>query len=240
DRMRFNIRGINRGSSSISWALAIQSLELADRTGRRYSIVQVGPGGTLAPGLAGDLFFESQGPRNQARHFELSLSGDSLPAQSHSLVLPDYPKHYSQLESEAIASFTLAAGEHEIRSTQDGLRAKLLGIDQLGNGRLRWHLELYNEQREAIEVGYDPRTTKLLMGGNIYRLAATDEGLPGEPKLRRLKAGETWKLWLEFAGRFVGDEAFDLLVGSPVPSQFRYRAMAARLDEVASPSPPSP
>lgn len=135
---------------------------------------------------------------------------------------------------QPVASFELGEGEHEIRTTLPGLRAKLVSIDHLGNGRLRWHLEIYNQGGGSLAVGYDRGATKLIMGGDTYRLDATDAGEARRGEVRRtLAPGQVWRIWLEFAGSFEGDEAFDLLFGSADPGRYRYRLVAARLGEVA-------
>jgi hypothetical protein len=136
---------------------------------------------------------------------------------------------------QPVATFELGEGEYEIPTTRSGLRAKLVAIDHLGNGRLRWHLEIYNQGGGSLAVGYDRGTTKLIMGGDTYRLDATDAGEAKRGKVQRtLAPGQVWRIWLEFAGSFEGDEAFDLLFGSADPGSYRYRLLAARLDEVAA------
>ena len=235
DRMRFNILLLNQGRRPRTVGLLPGSTALVDVIGRQYRVIGHGAGAELLPGLGHDLWLETESPRNGASVCELTLRGRALAAQNLQIKLPDYPESYSKTEVVSIASFELAEGQHEIETTLPGLRAKLVAIDRLGNRRLRWHIELYNEGSQSLNVGYDPQATKLIMGGQTFRLEATNRGPIGQGVVEQaLPRGARRRIWLEFAGSFDGDEAFDLLFGSSNPDRYRYRLVTARLSEVSA------
>ncbi len=235
DRMRFNVRVLNQGKRQRSAGWSTGATALQDAAGRGYRVLGHGSGAELMPGLGHDLWIETESPRNGASTFDLSLRGRAIAGQKVRFELPDYPEDYSQTEVLSVASFDLSDGQHEIVTTLPGLRAKLVAAERLGNRRLRWHIELYNEGASSLNVGYDPEATKLIMNGQTFRLEATNQGLAGAgATVQSLGRGQVRRIWLEFAGSFDGDESFDLLFGSPNPDRYRYRLVAARLSEVSA------
>lgn len=146
---------------------------------------------------------------------------------------PSLPEIESEPETEppprTVATFRLDAGEQEIGTTLAGLRVKMVSVDRLGNGRLRWNLELWNGGDDALDAGFHPETTKLYHGGHSYRLEQTSLGpRSSAPETRTLAPGESWALWLEFAGDFESGGSFLLVLGSPDPGRYRYRLLEAR------------
>jgi hypothetical protein len=135
--------------------------------------------------------------------------------------------------------FELEDGQREVRSNLPGLKAKLVAIDQLNNGRLRWYFEFLNESQKIIELGFDYRNTKLSSGeqGYQYRLATTsvanDPIAVGMQSLH-LRPGVNQEVWFEFAGQASRSEQLMLVLASHDTSSFRFRPLLVRMADVAT------
>ncbi|MEM9594624.1 MAG: CHAT domain-containing protein [Acidobacteriota bacterium] len=132
-------------------------------------------------------------------------------------------------------TFVLEAGQKELETTLPGLRCKLVAIDQLASGRLRWHFEFLNVGGSTMVIGWDYRATTLFdSDGDSFRLQRTS--LVREPYRDyllkvSLSPGGSLKQWFEFAGEVSEEEKLYLSLAGHV-STYRYRTFEVSLSEV--------
>jgi hypothetical protein len=146
-------------------------------------------------------------------------------------ILPPVP--FVPRTSVKVASFAIGDGQIQLRSSLPGLGAKLVGIDRLDNGRVRWNLQVVNRGETPIEYGFRTDITKLMdERGLQFRLQATsvDDYVVDSLFRQMLGTGEGADFWVEFSGQFAGTKNLTLILGSPDPDLYRYLPLRAPID----------
>lgn len=130
--------------------------------------------------------------------------------------------------------FEIAEGEQEVKTTREGLKAKVKSVERLGNGRLRFRVEFANLGPTTLEIPLRLEGTKLSdEDGRQFRLLASTfgeagEGAPGAVRFP-LSAGATRELTFEFSGRVKGSSLFTFVLGSADPDSCRFLPIRTHL-----------
>ncbi len=225
-RMRWHFELHNRGQRDLRIDFGSDQSRLRDRAGNEYRVLATGADAAerLQRFVRVHRWLAFASPRDGARKFAAELAFGRF-----ELTLPSYDARYSQSTTAGgtQGGFVLHQGETPLNTTVEGLRGKLTTVERLANGRLRWHVEIYNETGRAFEIGFNHDDTFLGDDlGNRYRVLASDTN-PNPDEVRKpyrasLASGRFTSHWFEFSGPILGASRFTLVLGSHDPASVRF------------------
>ncbi len=237
-RMRWVLALHNTTFETIEVGLALPAIHLEDEYGNIYSVLASSAGQLpaqglyiqdLGGGLRRDPWLEFPAPRPGVRHLKARFANYEPGQLQFDEIAFDLPEIASAFRYTP-ETISFAAEDGGSFGTSSGnLDARLVEVERLENGRLRWQLELSNQGGEAIDVGFDFAKIKLTDGSYPYRLKASDTGMrPDQIYTETIPPGGRVFHWLDFTEPPATSTTFDLLLASHDGS-FRYRPLSVEL-----------
>jgi hypothetical protein len=128
-------------------------------------------------------------------------------------------------------SVSHTAGQQTFETSVDGLSGYLAAVEGVGDGRLRWTIELVNRSGRTLEIGFNAEETYLSDNlGHRYGVIRMDR--PGPVFRDSLPAGASVVHWFDFPAPASGARRFIVALASHAPQSLRFTPF-----EVTLPSP---
>ncbi len=237
-RMRWVLTLHNTTFEAIQVGLALPAIHLEDEYGNLYPVLASSAGQQpveglyiqdLQGGLRSDSWLEFPAPRPGVRHLKARFVNHQparLQFDEIAIDLPEITATYRY--SPEVLPFEAERGGN-FGTSLGSLEARLVEVERLENGRLRWQLELRNEGGEAIDIGFDFDKVRLTDGSRTYRLLASDTGMrPEQVYAETIPAGGRVFHWLDFAEPPASSTDFNLILASHDRS-YHYRPLLIEL-----------
>ena len=237
-RMRWTLTLHNTSLESIRIGLALKAIHLEDEFGNVYAVLASSVAGgqdqdlhidELDGGLRVDPWLEFAAPRTGVRHLKARFASHDPTRLQFDEVAVDLPEIAAPYRyAPQVLGFAAERGG-SFETSLAGLEARLIEVERLENGRLRWQLELRNVSAGVLDVGFDFETVQLTDGVRSYRLLGSDTGLePGRIYNGRVPAGGRVFHWLDFAEPPASSSEFQLILVSHDRS-YTYRPLLVQL-----------
>jgi hypothetical protein len=116
---------------------------------------------------------------------------------------------------------THTAGQQKFETSIDGLSGSLVAVEGVGDGRLRWTIDLVNQSGRALEIGFDAGETYLADNlGHRYGVLRMDRA---EDVFRAsLPAGARAVHWFDFPAPANGARRFFVVLASHSSQALRF------------------
>ncbi len=243
-RTRWNLRLLNRSEETLSIGFNFAATYLTDVSGQRYAVVGTNSGTSpdravearLEPRLRSDSWLEFPTPWEGAIRFKLRLVSHDERRLRYAVteIGPlTYPADFRpapRTTREFATGSEVLAIEHAFPTGVEGLKARLAAIELLESGRMRWHIELRNDSRRDLRVGFEPAGSILRDRlGYEYRLLSASASQPH--LLQRFLRADPW---LEFAGPRDGAQQFVAELAAGGDSELAFEPFEVVLPEYSS------
>ncbi len=238
-RMRWVLTLHNTTFDSIEVGLALPAIHLEDEYGNIYSVLASSAGQRpaeglyiqdLEAGLRSEPWFEFPAPRPGVRRLKARFANHEPSRLQFDEIAVDLPEIADTYRYTPATLAFAAEGGGNFGTSLGSLEARLVEVERLENGRLRWQIELRNESGEAIDVGFDFAKVHLADGSRNYRLQGSDTGMRKDQiYVETIPAGGKVFHWFDFTEPPASSTAFNLMLASHDGS-FHYRPLSVELN----------
>ena len=129
-------------------------------------------------------------------------------------------------------TITIQKADTQWGTSVKGFGGRLLAIESLADGRVRWTFEFTNQTGGALEFGLNLKATYLADEmGHRYSVARADTGLDHPIYQETLQNGRSVSHWIEFPGPANGAHKFIAVLTSHAPNTLRFLPFQAELPE---------
>ena len=162
-------------------------------------------------------------PQETPRPQEAQVAATPVPADTPP---PEPPRE----EIHPDRALAIQKADNQWGTSIKGLSGRLLAIESLPDGRVRWTFEFINQTGSALEFGLNLKASYLADDlGHRYSIARADTGIDHPIYQQTLQNGRSASHWIEFPGPANGAHKFLAVLTSHSPNVLRFLPFQAEL-----------